>query len=106
MPYNEREIYKTYFVKTSGKASRRPPRVLTVRTAAKRRNNICVSAVNRKKECSEYPTVWAVDTFFYASLAKRASTAVRRALLNRDPLASDLIFIPVHKPEFGQDGYW
>lgn len=56
--------------------------------------------------CSEYPTVWAVDTFFYSSLAKRGSTAVRRALLDRDPLASDLIFIPVHEPEFGQDGHW
>lgn len=60
----------------------------------------------RSRMTPNLPSVWATDSFFYPSFARRGFAGIRRAIGDVDPLVVDLILIPIHDPNVGKTGHW
>jgi len=52
--------------------------------------------VQRSKQNKDLPSLYAFSTFFYANLAKKGYTSVKRWTKKVDIFAHDLLIIPIH----------
>lgn len=60
----------------------------------------------RSSLIKQFPKTTAVDTYFFLALKRKKGAYIEKSLQNINILQSDLIIVPVHKPEVGKYGHW